>query len=136
VTNVYHPMFGIQIDYVDRELHSDRVNALRGRDPKTAPVLKIFRSFSEQALHSSPRRVRQLDLRRQDGLFAPIQQLILQRLSRLSVALLSLTTSTAHDDDHNQDHSNHTQDYSKSSRIHLFSPFIGSRGSEGNSALS
>ena len=83
MTNVNHPMFGIEINYVDREFHSDRVNALRGRYPETAAVLKIFRSFSQQALHSSPGRVRQLDLGRQDGLFASIQELILQRLPRL-----------------------------------------------------
>ena len=110
------------------------MNALRGRDPKTLARLKILGLMAEQSLHSSPRRVRQLDLGRQDGLFASIQQLILQRLPRL--LLLSLATSTAHDDDHNEDHSNHTQDDSKSSLVHLVSPFIDSRGSEGNSALS
>ena len=115
-------MFGIQIDYVDREPHPDRVNALRGRDPKTFARLKILGSMTEQSLHSSPGRVRQLDLGRQDGLFAPIQQLILQRLPRL--LLLSFATSTTHDDDHNEDHPNHTQNDSKSSCIHLYSPLL------------
>lgn len=83
MTNVYHTVFGIEIDNIDWELHPDRVNALRGRDPKTFACLKILRLMAEQTLHSGPRGIRQLDLRGKGGLFAAIQQLILQRLPRL-----------------------------------------------------
>ena len=78
-----HPLFGIQIDDIDREFHPDRVDALRGRDPKPFTRLKVLGLMAEQTLHSGPRGIRKLDLGGQHGFFAAIQQLILQRLPRL-----------------------------------------------------
>ena len=73
MAKVDHLMFGIQIDDIDREFHPDRVNTLRGRDPKAFACLKILGLMAEQTLHSGPRRISKLNLRGQQGFFAAIQ---------------------------------------------------------------
>ena len=113
----------VEIDHVNRKLHSDCMYALRGRYPKTFTRSESLGLLSEQALHSSPGSIRQLDLRRQDGLLTPIQKLILQRRPQLS-AYLSFATFATHHNDHNEDHSYYTQDNAKSSLVHLGSPFL------------
>lgn len=127
-------MFGIQIDNIDREFHPDRMNALRRRNPKAFARLKIFGSMAEQTLHSGPRGIRKLHLRGQQGFLAAIQQLILQRLPRLRTTyplrllrrMMMITMRITPI----------TPRIIRSVVASICYLLIGSRGSEGNSALS
>ena len=96
--------------------------ALRGRYPKTFARRKIVGRLAQQTLHPGPGSIRQLDLGGQNGLLAAIQQMILQSCPQLPEYLSLFPLATKHND-HNDDHSNYTQNNSKSGLVHLVSPF-------------
>ena len=105
---VYHPMPFVEINYVNRKLHPDCVHSLRGRYPKSLASRKILGRLTQEALHSSPGSIRQLDLRGQNGLLGAIQKVILQGALDFRDQL-SLATLSTHHNDHDEDHSNYSQ---------------------------
>jgi len=60
--HVNDPIPRVDVNDVYRKLHSDRMNTLRRRYPKTFSRCETFGGLAKQSFHSRPRSISKLDL--------------------------------------------------------------------------